>query len=858
MNIKTYLFLIIVILFLSSCSENAKQYTTNDNTPTDKFLTVKQLAKNKKKELFDVFNQNISTKESELLKYLYSYMPLSDLADYDGEFYLKHIRITLESKNYMPWGKSIPESTFKHFVLPHRVNNENLDTARVIFFNELKDRIKGLSMYDAALEVNHWCHEHVEYHPADIRTSSPLATMRTAFGRCGEESTFAVAALRSVCIPARQVYTPRWAHSDDNHAWVEVWADGKWYFMGACEPEPALNMGWFSNAATRAMLVHARAYGEYNGKEEVNISTSQFEDINVTERYANTFKQYIKVVGENGEAIPKATVEYQLYNYAEFYPITTKSTNENGISFVTTGFGDLVIWCYNSDNYGFRQIKIGDKDTVTVELSNPKFENTHWELFPPDASDKNKSFLNDEVIARNKKRLQYEDSLRNIYVSSFISEEDFIAKTHRKELWKYVKDSRGNYKEIISFIEENNNSKWLQPMLNVIAEKDLRDTKAKILISHLKNSIKFENNYSADIFTKYILNPRIANEMMLDYSSHLSENLADKLKSVDDIIEWIKQNIEINNDAQAYSLPITPKGVYNLGVSDSKSRDIFFVAICRSIGIPARLSAGTLTPQYFENNKWNDVYFDDKPKDYKKFDVSFNTLEKDLKFTPQYYHHFTLAQFENNRFNTLELGEYVDIDKIEDFQLRKGLYRLITSNRLSSGKILVDMKFLRITTDTIIGLEFPKENKSKNLLGTLNYNKLLTLIDGENSKSCSLDKQSNTIVIIIQPDKEPSKHILNDIQLIKNDFDRTNSKIVFIIPKEDESATFNISNYPNLPKSSIFRTVEKTQLDLLNIKINIKKNMLLPKIMVINPKGEIIYHSEGYKIGVGNELLKEI
>jgi len=116
--------------------------------------------------------------------------------------------------------------------------------------------------------------------------------------------------------------------------------------------------------------------------------------------------------------------------------------------------------------------------------------------------------------------------LRNIYVSSFIKEEEFIAKTHKNELWKYVKASRGNYNEIISFIESNSNSKWLEPMLKVIAEKDLRDTKAEILNNHLMNSIKYENKYSSDIFTKYILNPRIANEMMLDYSQYLSTKLS--------------------------------------------------------------------------------------------------------------------------------------------------------------------------------------------------------------------------------------------------------------------------------------------------------------------------------------------
>ena len=81
-------------------------------------------------------------------------------------------------------------------------------------------------MKDAILEVNHWCHERVTYEPSDARTSSPLQSIRTGRGRCGEESTFTVAALRSIGIPARQVYTPRWAHTDDNHAWVEAWADG--------------------------------------------------------------------------------------------------------------------------------------------------------------------------------------------------------------------------------------------------------------------------------------------------------------------------------------------------------------------------------------------------------------------------------------------------------------------------------------------------------------------------------------------------------------------------------------------------------------------------------------------------------
>ena len=179
---------------------------------------------------FEIFN-NLSGERMQAMQFLYAYMPLPDIADYSGEYHLQNVDYALKARAEMPWGKNVPIREFLHFVLPVRVNNENLDTSRAVFYNELRDRVKNLSMHDAALEVNHWCHEKVTYTPSDIRTSSPLATVRTAYGRCGEESTFTVAALRAVGIPARQVYAPRWAHTDNNHAWVEAWVDGEWHFL---------------------------------------------------------------------------------------------------------------------------------------------------------------------------------------------------------------------------------------------------------------------------------------------------------------------------------------------------------------------------------------------------------------------------------------------------------------------------------------------------------------------------------------------------------------------------------------------------------------------------------------------------
>ena len=132
-----------------------------------------------------------------------------DVVDYSVDYHRQQVECALKARTELPWGAAVPDSLWCHFVLPVRVNNEHLDAFRTVYYQELKQRVARLSMAEAALEVNHWCHEHVTYKPSDARTSSPMATLLTATGRCGEESTLTVAALRTVGIPARQVYTPR-------------------------------------------------------------------------------------------------------------------------------------------------------------------------------------------------------------------------------------------------------------------------------------------------------------------------------------------------------------------------------------------------------------------------------------------------------------------------------------------------------------------------------------------------------------------------------------------------------------------------------------------------------------------------
>mgnify|MGYP007092166496 CR=1 FL=1 len=124
-----------------------------------------------------------NNKEHEALTFLNASMPLCDAADYSQDYYLQNIKASFKAKKELPWGRRVPEREFNHFVLPVRVNNENLDDFRTVYYDELYNRVKDLSMYDAVLEVNHWCHEKVNYKGSDSRTSAPMATIKTSWGR---------------------------------------------------------------------------------------------------------------------------------------------------------------------------------------------------------------------------------------------------------------------------------------------------------------------------------------------------------------------------------------------------------------------------------------------------------------------------------------------------------------------------------------------------------------------------------------------------------------------------------------------------------------------------------------------------
>ena len=826
-------------------------------------------------------HDNADFTEEKALQFLYSSMPLGDSVDYTEDYYRECVHYAFRAKDELPWGESIPQREFKHFVVPVRVNNENLDRFRAIYYDELRDRVKHLSLYDAVLEVNHWCHERVNYKGSDIRTSAPMATIKTSWGRCGEESTLLVTALRTVGIPARQVYTPRWAHCDDNHAWVEAWVDGKWHFLGACEPEPVLDLGWFNEPASRTLLLHTRVFGNYDGPEEVISRNRYFTEINVVDNYGKTAKTTFTVVDENGLPQVNLPVEFKIYNYAEFCTVVTKTTDEKGQTWLTAGLGCMMAYAAKDGKFGFQVFKSGEKENVTIILDHEEgtLASFEFDMVPP-ASTCVLPEVTAEMRAENDKRLTREDSLRNAYVLSCKEAQNaLIAHIGNKTLCRIYEKTWGNWRTIADFMEyaqEKGQEAKAVELLRSLSDKDLRDVSLEVLKDHLDNTPDLTSSIISmppEHFAQYILCPRTSNEMLVAWRKPLTELFpAVERKGYHDqpalLVDWVRQNISVDDELNPQRFPISPLGVLKARKADRHSRDIFFVAIARSMGIAAQINPVNGNVQYFEK-EWVNVNFDVAESEH----TAVGYLELHYEpiasvANPKYYTHFSIKKFDGKSFRLLAYdAKDPGIDDgmmLSDFDhpihLDEGYYILTAGTRLEDGTALTHSSFFTIkageTTHVDLVLREPVNELS--VIGSFfAENSFVDLESGDTFNPKQLIKEDYYILGLLDQGSEPTTHAMQDIAAFRNEFENSTLPLVFIFSSKEEYDKFKLKKFNELPEGIVYGLDDGTILNDLMESLKLE-NDSRPIFIIANANSEVVFIKQGYTIGLGEQMLKVI
>ena len=808
--------------------------------------------------IFEETDKKIKKQEPETalaLKYLYMTMPCSDMGNYSFEIFLDYAKNSVRIWHESEGVKLLPEDIYLNYVLYHRVNEEEIAPCRTLFAEEIskfmeengnETLLSGFNRKKTAIEVNYWCAQEATYHCTDDRTLSALTVYRRGNGRCGEESVFTVNAMRSIGIPSRQVYAPKWSHCDDNHAWVEIWNDGEWYFLGACEPLPILNKGWFTNASSRAMMVHSRWFDQAESGEEKIGTDGMVTMLNELSRYAAVTEFSVKVEDEEGRPVSGAEVSFQVLNYAEFSPVAEGVTGEDGTCSFTTGLGSLAVQisrdgqceCVFADTREQKQIRVifgknaGQKDV--------------WEavdMIAPVDTPVNTDMPTAEQTAEGNIRLEKAAARRTAKTEAWVN----------PECEKFLQGC---------FTEENTEDEeeglLREELLNVLTEKDRTDCRAEVLEEHLRFAMPYEEELEHSVFVNYVLNPRIDDEVLMKYREVIENTFSEEEKLCfreNPASIWTEVDKRINSipERERASVITTPAGCLKTEVGSILSKKILFVAIARTLGIPARLNPEDRSMEYRKDGRFIPVLPEAEKNCHIVLKAGDGTQWK-------YFQNWSMAKLENGTYTSLRLGGLLWKDDLLEAHLEAGTYRITTSNRLPNGNMFAYVYYFSVDAgdkkeismilrqadleDMLENIELPEFQLRKDEDGN------------EVVEASELTAEGKHILMFLEESREPTEHILNEMMEQPEEFRKICSRILFVVQSQTALKDPTISKALSMfPEIQVYYDCFADHIELLGRRMYVDHEKL-PLIIVTSEKLNGIYATSGYNVGTGEMLLR--
>ena len=825
---------------------------------------LEQAGAGKKQEILSAMEQASKTESEDVMfaiRWISANSPLSDMANYDFEIFRSCAEHGVFLRQNSPYSRDLPEDIFLNYVLHVRVNEEELCDCRKFFYGLLADRLDGMNMHDAIIETNYWNAENVMYQATDGRTISALGAYYSAYGRCGEESAFGVNVYRAVGIPARQIYTPRWAHCDDNHAWVEVYCDGKWHFLGACEPEEVLNKGWFTNASSRAMLIHSRCFGEI-ANEEIISKVGMASFLNNLKLYAVTKRITVTVKDEDGNPVKDAQVGFGILNYSNIFNGAVMKTDENGQAGLTCGLGSLNIHVKKDGKYCEKMIYTPDEENVEMILKTEPIEYDVWQNFvaiaPKDQivngakpTEEQKELCQVKTNAANEKR--------NERVAAMFDSEKAKAVVEKygysQEIYDLLFESRSNVTSLIEFLEDENfEAKAKEKLLLTLSKKDRRDVKTEVL----KEALALTREYSfedEDMFYQYVVCPRVFTEplsknrqFLLDYFNE--EQKAQFRKDPQSVWTYINDTIGFNPDIEYGQIVTRPIGALTVKNASPLSKKILFVSICRALGIVSRMNPLNHLAEYYADGRFIPVEILEKGH-------STIIFEKESDETWQYYPDFSIGQLVDAEYQTLDLSD----EKWDGNQLKitvtGGTYRVITDNRLPNGNLYASKYHFELADGETKVIKLQKYHANlAEMLDNFALDEFKLHDEDGNVVLGSEITKKKAILMWLEQGKEPTEHILNEMLEQEEDYQNISADIIFII--KDKSALENAKLklvLNTFKKIKVYYDSFVPNVETLARRMYVDPDKL-PLIIVTTKELNAVYACSGYNVGSGDMLVK--
>ena len=114
------------------------------------------------------------------------------------------------------------------------------------------------------------------------------------------------------------------------------------------------------------------------------------------------------------------------------------------------------------------------------------------------------------------------------------------------------------------------------------------------------------------------------------------------------------------------------------------------------------------------------------------------------------------------------------------------------------------------------------------------------------------------VVGVLGVGQEPTNHALRDIAALGAEFEKWGRKMVLLFPSEEQYKKYNVNEFKGLPSTitygiDINQTIQKQLVEAMKL-----NKATLPIFIIADTFNRVVFVSQGYTIGLGEQLMKVV
>lgn len=327
--------------------------------------------------------------------------------------------------------------------------------------------------------------------------------------------------------------------------------------------------------------------------------------------------------------------------------------------------------------------------------------------------------------------------------------------------------------------------------------------------------------------------------------------------------------------------------VWRSRISDTRSRNIFFVAACRSKGFEARIDEVTGKTQYRDTGKdagdgaqdgktqqgdgavWTDVEWPQDSEAGKGGDGAPGMAAQGfVKATytpvswlrdPLCYRHFTLSRIDGGSAGLLAFDESTDTGWTEllsePLAVDAGYYLLTSGVRMADGSVSSHLEFFNVEAgmETEVPLVLKQPEGAVAVIGNINVEETFLPEGGTKPHTIlSATGRGYFAMAVIKDFSEPSIHALRQLAAAADDLNGWGRSLV-VLGADDEGCG-RMGEYLSGIDKVHYGTDPDGRIQKMLYDGCMQENGRLPVIVIADSFGRVVYYSQGYNTSLSEQL----